>query len=156
MKKGKLKKQKYTLVSVTKLGLANCTPLICEDCGATIFNFAIIKDMDNNKYTVGLTCLKKLLKYGTILFEETDILKSKEMEKDYDKAINLRKYIDNYKKRNENNGVKIKWHKNILKNGMFNISSEILYLNSKKWSNSLFSVPIKKETDPIFSDLNFN
>src|SRR5574344_2844206 len=68
-------RQEYELLEVSKLGIESGTALTCDDCGRVIFNFAVIKSkQDGKSYTVGLTCVKKLLKIKQVAFDfETQI-----------------------------------------------------------------------------------
>lgn len=68
-------RQEYELLEVSKLGIESGTALTCDDCGRVILNYAIIKGkQDGKSYTVGLTCVKKLLKIKQVTFDfETQI-----------------------------------------------------------------------------------
>lgn len=63
-------RQEYELIEVSKLGIESGTALTCDDCGRVIFNFAVIKGkQDGKSYTVGLTCVKKLLQIKQVSFD---------------------------------------------------------------------------------------
>lgn len=88
-------RQQYELVSVSKLGIESGTALTCEDCGRTIVNFAVIKGkQDGKSYTVGLTCVKKLLQIKQVTFDfETQMKYEREVSL-FDEAARYRKKIE--------------------------------------------------------------
>lgn len=90
-------RQEYELVSVSKLGIENGTALTCEDCGRTIVNFAVIKGKSDGKsYTVGLTCVKKLLQIKQVTFNfETQMRYEREVRL-FDEAARYRKNIEKF------------------------------------------------------------
>lgn len=95
-------RQQYELVSVSKLGIENGTALTCEDCGRTIVNFAVIKGkQDEKSYTVGLTCVKKLLKIQHVTFDfETQMKYEREVSL-FDEAARWRKKIEKFIQKSE-------------------------------------------------------
>lgn len=153
MKKGKLKRQSYTLINLSKLGTKNCTPLKCEDCGATIFNIATIKGKDNKVYTVGLTCLKKLLKYDTVLFSESEKSKMAAIEKIYNNAINARRFVDKCIENLKRNKTNFILKKTKLANGNFCITADKKIGDSI--STGFWTIPLDNRTSELFSDLKF-
>ena len=90
-------RQEYELVSVSKLGIENGTALTCEDCGRTIVNFAVIKGKSDGKsYTVGLTCVKKLLQIKQVTFDfETQMKYEREVYL-FDEVARYRKKIEKF------------------------------------------------------------
>ena len=69
-------------------------PTTCDDCGRTICNIATIKGKQDGKtYTVGLTCVKKLLKQ-TITFATEDAWELERQECLFNQAANNRKWFD--------------------------------------------------------------
>lgn len=88
-------RQEYELIEVSKLGIESGTALTCEDCGRVIFNFAVIKGkQDGKSYTVGLTCVKKLLQIKQVTFDwETQIRYERECAL-FDEATRFRKKLE--------------------------------------------------------------
>lgn len=146
MKTGKLKRQRYTLLNISKLGMANGTPLVCEDCGATIFNIATIKGQDSVEYTVGLTCLKKLLKYDTVIFSKNELIKMSILEKIYDKAINTLKFVNS--KIKEMNDRKYTISKYEYEDGSFCLCGK--KENGRLWFET---ITLDKRTLPFFINI---
>lgn len=111
-------RQEYELVSISKLGVENGTPLVCEDCGRTIFNQAYIKGKkDGITYCVGLTCVKKLLKISHVSFDFETMMKFESEEHLFDEAARTAKWVSKnfkeYKERNLKPYVEIHdWHSN--------------------------------------------
>lgn len=92
--KNGIPKQEYELISVTRQGMESGTALVCEDCGRVIFNFAVIRGKeDGKKYTVGLTCVKKLLN-KIIYFNEETLWKYEDKVAQWNSAFNTRKWVD--------------------------------------------------------------
>lgn len=55
--------QGYKVISISRTGIDGGNATFCENCGRTIFNFAIIRNMANNsKFRVGLDCMHTLCK----------------------------------------------------------------------------------------------
>lgn len=93
-KDGMIPRQKYELIEVSKFGIENGTALVCEDCGRTIFNFATIRGCNDGKtYTVGLTCVKKLLKINHVSFGFEDEMKLESEEYLFNQAANAKKWL---------------------------------------------------------------
>lgn len=88
-------RQEYELLEVSKLGIESGTALTCDDCGRVIFNFAVIKGkQDGKSYTVGLTCVKKLLKIKQVSFDfETQMRYERECYL-FDEAARFCKKLD--------------------------------------------------------------
>ena len=87
-------KQTYELLSISKFGMFEANPTTCDDCGRTICNVAVIKGKQDGKtYTVGLTCVKKLLKQ-TITFETEDAWELERQEHLFNQAMHNRKWFD--------------------------------------------------------------
>lgn len=86
--------QEYELLEVSKLGTESGTALTCEDCGRVIFNFAVIKGKkDGRTYTVGLTCVKKLLQTKRVQFDfETELRYLGECAQ-FDEAARVAKWL---------------------------------------------------------------
>lgn len=99
-------KQEYELINVCRQSMETDTPLTCDDCGRVIFNIATIKGkMDGKTYSVGLTCVKKLLN-KTIYF---NIETQSEYERQialWNEAWNARKWLDKKQKEKEKKGEK--------------------------------------------------
>ena len=93
MAKEKLPLQKYDLISISKLGTANSTPLICEHCGRVIFNIATLRGADSKSYVVGLTCLKKILKANAAFLSVEDTIRMQQQETAYNHGTNALKWI---------------------------------------------------------------
>lgn len=86
----KLPKQKYDLRSVTRTTLeASGYTAVCDHCGKLLVNHASIRGMaDNNDYTVGLDCLKRLLDAGT-KFADIDIYSWEYQRTEINNCLNL-------------------------------------------------------------------
>lgn len=92
--------QEYELISIVKQNIDYGTPLICDDCGKLIFNIATIKGKQDGKtYSVGLTCVKKLLNKSIYFDLETKLEYDREVHL-WDNAMNCRKWIEKRKKEN--------------------------------------------------------
>lgn len=100
-------RQEYELVSMSKLGVENGTALTCEDCGRTIVNFAVIKGKtDGKSYTVGLTCVKKLLKIRQVSFDLETQLGFEREEHMWDEAARTAKWVAKNLKEYEEKNLK--------------------------------------------------
>ena len=87
-------KQTYKLISVSKFGMFEANPTTCDDCGRAICNVAVIEGLqDGKRYTVGLTCVKKLLKQ-TITFETEDAWELERQEHLFNQAMQSREWLD--------------------------------------------------------------
>lgn len=93
MKKGNLPTQEYTLMNVCMQTIESGTPLTCDDCGRTIFNIATIKGKSDGKtYSVGLSCVKKLLN-KSIYFDLNTKWEFERKESEWKAALNSLKWL---------------------------------------------------------------
>lgn len=93
MKKGNLPTQEYTLINVCIQTIESGTPLICDDCGRTIFNIATIKGKSDGKtYNVGLSCVEKL-RNKTIYFDSGTLFEYESLQSEWKAALNSLKWL---------------------------------------------------------------
>lgn len=125
MAKEKLPVQKYELINVSKLGTANCTPLVCEHCGRVIFNIATLRGADGKSYVVGLTCLKKILKANVAFLSTADVIKMQQQETTYNQGANALKWITKTMAEYDQKGVKYRLEVYNFKDGKFWITAKL-------------------------------
>lgn len=97
-------KQEYELIKLCRQTIEGGTPTTCDDCGRLIFNIATIKGkMDGKIYSVGLSCVKKLLN-KFIYFNNATLWEYERQVALWDEAFNTRKWIDKQQKAKEKHG----------------------------------------------------
>lgn len=155
MAKEKLPIQKYELVSISKLGTANATPLICEHCGRVILNIATLRGADGKAYAVGLTCLKKILKANSAFLSTSDTIKMQQQEYSYNQGANALKWLNKTMAEYNQKGAQYRLEVYTAKNGDFWINAKLTapYRMYREGMNIFSTATLNPCTLPMFAEI---
>lgn len=88
-KQYRLTGKKLLLVSITRQDIFDGFPICCDNCGATIINFAHVKSESDESYHIGLDCKKTLIDKPLIKkLKESDVWEDNYKAKEYTTEIN--------------------------------------------------------------------
>lgn len=155
MAKNTLPSQKYELINVSKMGIANGTPLVCEHCGRVIFNIATLKGEDGKEYSVGLTCLKKIIKKNSDFLSVEDTMKMEQQEIFYNQGANALKWLKKTMAEYDERGVQYKLEVVNFKDGDFWINAKLTakYRMYHEGMNLFHTASLKPYTLPMFNEI---